>query len=63
MPLTRVFADLSKSSGARDEQNKTDTFGCGNTAGGSFHILLAPNGFISYLYHCLQSAMVQGVFK
>jgi hypothetical protein len=63
MPLTRVLADLSYSSGARNEQNKTDTFGCGNTAGGSFHIFLAPNGFISHLYYRFQSVMVQGFLK
>ena len=63
MPLTRVLADLSYSSGARNEQNKTDTFGCGNTSGGSFYILPAPNGFISHLCHRFQSVMVQGFFK
>ncbi len=39
--------------GARDEQNKTNTFGRRNTAGGSLHILLAVNGAISYLYNYL----------
>ena len=49
--------------GARDEQNKTNTFGCRNTAGGSLHILLAVDGAISHLYNRLQSAMVQRLFK
>jgi len=49
--------------GARDEQNKTNTFGCRNTAGGSLHILLTVDGAISHLYNRLQSTMVQGFLK
>ncbi len=63
MPLPRVFTDLRQSSGAKDEQNKTNTFGCRNTAGGPLHILLAVDGAISHLYNRLQSAMVQGFLK
>ena len=44
--------------GARDEQNKTNTFGCRNTAGGSLHILLTVDGAISHLCNRLQSGMV-----
>jgi hypothetical protein len=49
--------------GARDEQNKTNTSGCRNTAGGSLHILLTVNGVISHLCNHFQSAMVQGFLK
>ena len=63
MPLPRVFTDLCQSSGAKDEQNKTNTSGCRNTAGGSLHILLTVDGAISHLYNRLQSAMVQGFLK
>ena len=37
--------------GARDEQNKTNTSGCRNIAGGSLHIFLTVNGVISHLYN------------
>ncbi len=49
--------------GARDEQNKTNTSGRRNTAGGPLHILLAIDGAISHLYNRLQSGMVQGFLK
>ena len=49
--------------GARDEQNKTNTFGCRNTAGGPHRFFLAVDGAISHLYNRLQSAMVQGFLK
>ena len=49
--------------GAKDEQNKTNTFGCRNTAGGSHCFFLAVDGAISHLYNRLQSAMVQGFLK
>jgi hypothetical protein len=49
--------------GVRDEQNKTNTFGCRNTAGGSHCFFLAVDGAISHLYNRLQSAMVQGFLK
>ena len=49
--------------GARDEQNKTNTFGCRNTAGGPHCFFLAVDGAISHLYNRLQSAMVQGFLK
>jgi hypothetical protein len=63
MPLPRVFTDLRQSSGAKDEQNKTNTFGCRNTAGGPHCFFLAVDGAISHLYNRLQSAMVQGFLK
>lgn len=49
--------------GARDEQNKTNTSGCRDTAGRSLHIFLTVNGLISHLHNHFQSAMVQGFLK
>jgi hypothetical protein len=63
MALPQVFINLCHSSGARDEQNKTNTFGCRNTAGGPLYILLTVNGVFSHLYNRVQPAMVQGFLK